>query len=93
VFRALLSECYLAKGDAEQARAIAALALAIARTGSWAVAIGYAERAVGRLALATGKLDDAETALERARQTFADIEARAQVARSHLPLAEVRRAG
>jgi len=92
VFRALLCECYLARGDVEQARAIGELALDIARTGGWAVAIGYAERAVGRLALAVGKLDDAEAALERAVRTFADIEARAQVARSRLPLAEARAA-
>jgi DNA-binding SARP family transcriptional activator len=92
MFRALLCECYLARGDVESARAIGGLALDISRTGGWAVAIGYAERAVGRLALATGKLDDAEAALERAVRTFADIEARAQVARSRLPLAEARAA-
>ncbi|HUG35990.1 MAG TPA: hypothetical protein VML54_03510, partial [Candidatus Limnocylindrales bacterium] len=92
VFRALLCECYLARGDVEHARAIGDLALDISRTGGWAVAIGYAERAVGRLALATGQLDDAEAALERAGRTFADVEARAQVARSRLPLAEARAA-
>jgi tetratricopeptide (TPR) repeat protein len=92
VFRALLSECHLARGDAGQARALGELALDIARTGGWAVAIGYAERAAGRLALATGKLDEAEAALERALATFAGVEALAQVARTRLPLAEVRAA-
>ena len=92
MFRALLSEAYLAKDDVEQARAIGEQALDIARTGGWGVAIGYAERAVGRLALTLGKLDDAEAALERSIRTFADVEARAQVARSHLPLAELRAA-
>ena len=92
MFRALLSEAYLAKDDREHARAIGAQALAIARAGGWGVAIGYAERAVGRLALTLGELDDAEAALERAVRTFADIEARAQVARSHVLLAELRAA-
>lgn len=92
VFRALLSEAYLANNNIERARAIGEQALDIARTGGWTVAVGYAERAVGRLALATGKLEDAEAALERALRTFLDIEARAQVARSHLPLAEARAA-
>ncbi|MGH7333400.1 MAG: hypothetical protein ACREKS_11810, partial [Candidatus Rokuibacteriota bacterium] len=92
VFRALLSEAYLVENDVERARAVGEQALDIARTGGFPVAVGYAERAVGRLALATGKLGDAEAALERARQTFLDIEARAQAARSHLPLAEVRAA-
>ena len=92
MFRALLSEAYLVENDIEQARAVGEQALDIARTGGFPVAVGYAERAVGRLALATGKLGDAEAALERARQTFLDIEARAQAARSQLPLAEVRAA-
>jgi len=92
VFRALLCEAYLAENDLERARAIGEQALDIARTGGFPVAVGYAERAVGRLALATGKFQDAEAALERARRTFLDSEARAQAARSHLPLAEARAA-
>jgi DNA-binding SARP family transcriptional activator len=90
--RALLSEAYLEGNDLERAGGVGEQALAIARAGGWGVAIGYAERAMGRLAVAVGKLDDAEAALEHAMQTFADIEARAQVARSHLPLAELRAA-
>ncbi len=88
----MLSEAYLAENDLEQARVIGEQALDIARTGGFPVAIGYAERAVGRLALANGRLEEAEAALKQARQTFLDIEARAQVARSYLPLAEARAA-
>jgi DNA-binding SARP family transcriptional activator len=89
---ALLSEAYLAANDVDRARAVGEEALEIARNGGWPVAIGYAERAMGRLALAMGKLDEAETALEHAVRTFAEAEARAQVARSQVPLGELRAA-
>jgi exonuclease VII small subunit len=90
MFRALLSEAYLAKGDAGRAGDLGAQALAIARAGGWGVAIGYAERAVGRVALAAGQLDEAEAAINRSLSTFAEGEALAQAARSRLPLAEIR---
>ena len=92
MFRALLSEAYLAKGDAGRAGDLGAQALAIARAGGWGVAIGYAERAVGRVALAAGQLDEAEAAVNRSLSTFAEGEALAQAARSRLPLAEIRAA-
>ena len=89
LFRAILSEAYLAGGDVERARKVADEALAIADAGGWSVAIGYAARAMGRVALATGRFDDAEAALERAQRTFAAGEARAQAARSQWSLAEL----
>ncbi len=92
MFGALLGEAHLMAGDVERARASAEEALAITRAGGWGVAVGYAERAVGRVALATGRLEDAEAALERALLTFAAIEARAQVARTRMVLAELRAA-
>jgi DNA-binding SARP family transcriptional activator len=92
MFRAILSEAYLAAGDVERARKVAEEALAIADAGGWSVAVGYAARAAGRVALATGRLDDAEAAFERAQRTFAAGEARAQAARSRWSLAELRAA-
>jgi DNA-binding SARP family transcriptional activator len=92
MYRALLGEAHLIAGDVERARDAAEEALAIARAGGWPVAIGYAERAVGRIALTTGRLDEAEGALERALLTFAASEARAQAARTRVVLAEVRAA-
>jgi tetratricopeptide (TPR) repeat protein len=92
MLRALLGEARLIAGDVERARVSGEEALAIAREGAWPVAIGYAERALGRVALAAGRLEDAEGALERALLTFAAIEARAQVARTRVILAEVRAA-
>ena len=85
----LLAEVHLAAGRPEQAQAVAAEALTVARKGAWPVAIGYAERALGRVELAHGRLADAEPHLASALQTFTAIEAHAQVARSRLPLGEL----
>lgn len=87
--RATLAEAYLDHGDRARAHDVAAAALPVATAGGWAVAIGYAARAIARCALAAGKLEDAETAARQALRTFADSDARAQVARSRLTLAEI----
>ena len=92
MLRALLGEALLAAGHLERAHAAATEALSIARAGGWLVAVGYAERATGRIALKEGRLDDAEAALEESLRTFATIEARAQVAHSRVALAELRAA-
>jgi len=87
--RALLSEAFLTKGDLARAQALGANALSIAAAGGWPVAIGYAARAVGRIALAAGKPDEADAAARQALRTFAECEALAQLARSRLGLAEI----
>jgi tetratricopeptide (TPR) repeat protein len=89
LLRAMLAEAYLAASDLERAGKVGANALQITRAGGWPVAIGYAERVLGRIALGAGQLDDAERALEAAVRTFAGSETRAQVGRSQLPLAEL----
>jgi tetratricopeptide (TPR) repeat protein len=89
MLRALLAETHLGAGHVEAAHPIAAEALAVAYKGGWPIAIAYAERAVGRVALAAGRLDEAERALRAALDTFTAIEARAQAARSRLPLGEL----
>src|SRR5207247_9593609 len=77
------------RGDVATADEMATQALASGTEGGWAVSIGYAARALARAALAAGKLDEAESAIREAVRTFAECEARAQVARSRLVLAEV----
>jgi tetratricopeptide (TPR) repeat protein len=88
-FTALLSDACLRSGEIEQARDLAAKALAVSTAGGWPVSLGYAERTVGRVALAAGKLDEAEVFFRRALQTFLSVDARCQVARCHLILADV----
>jgi tetratricopeptide (TPR) repeat protein len=92
ILRAVLGEAQLSAGDVALARASVEEALAITRAGGWPVAVGYAERAMGRVALAQGRLEEAGAALERALLTFAASEARAQVARTRVVLAELRAA-
>ena len=89
MLRALLAETHLGAGHVEAAHAIVTEALEVAHKGGWAIAIAYAERARGRVALAAGRLDEAERALRAALDTFTAIEARAQAARSRLPLGEL----
>jgi tetratricopeptide (TPR) repeat protein len=89
MLRALVAEAQLAAGQVEPAHANAAEALTVARKGGWPVAIGYAERALGRVELARGRFGEAETLLSAALDRFTAIEARAQAARSRLPLGEL----
>jgi len=86
---AILAEAYLMHGDAARAHDTAASALALAADGGWPVAIGYSQRAVGRVALAAGKLDDAERMLGAAVRTFTDCGAVVLLARARLVMAEL----
>jgi DNA-binding SARP family transcriptional activator len=85
---ALLSEAYLTKGEVARAHALATSAHATAVAGGFSVAVGYAERATALVAMARGERDEGETGLRRTIQTFASVDARCQVARSRLALAE-----
>ena len=89
---ASLSEAYLLRGDVERAGTLARKALGAAAEGGWDVAVGYAERAMGRVAQATGDLAGAHDHATRALDVFSSTDARFQVARTRLLLAEVCRA-
>jgi DNA-binding SARP family transcriptional activator len=86
---ALLSEAYLTKGEVQRAHDLATRACAIAPASGFSVAVGYAERATALVAIARGERDQGEARLRCAIQTFASVDARCQVARSRLALAEV----
>jgi tetratricopeptide (TPR) repeat protein len=86
---ALLSEAYLTKGEVERAHELAGRAHAAAVAGGFSVAVGYAERATALVAMARGERNEGEARLRRAIQTFAAVDARCQVARSRLALAEM----
>jgi tetratricopeptide (TPR) repeat protein len=88
-FASMLSEAYLAKGETDRARDCASGALTAATAGGLPVAIGYAECAAGRVALADGKLDEAEAALRHALQRFVAVDARYEVARARVAVAEL----
>jgi tetratricopeptide (TPR) repeat protein/energy-coupling factor transporter ATP-binding protein EcfA2 len=86
---ALLSDALRVDGQIDRAAELAGRALAVSTAGAWFVAVGYAYRARGRIALASGKLEDAEVAQRQSLETFEKIDARCQVARARLDLAEV----
>jgi DNA-binding SARP family transcriptional activator len=88
--RALLAEAALLRGAGRDALGLAEDAHAVARAGGWGVAVGYAERALGRALATAGRLHEAEAAVDRSIGAFAAIEAGAQLARSHLVAAELR---
>src|SRR5262249_4832704 len=79
-----LAECYLLAGDAERARDVARKALDLSTAVDYIVGVGYAERALGRVGHARGQLAEAEAHLQRARATFASIEASYHLARTHI---------
>jgi tetratricopeptide (TPR) repeat protein len=89
---ALLSDALRVDGQMERAADLAGRALAVSTAGGWSVPVGYAYRALGRIALASGKLEDAESAQRQSIETFEKVDARCQVARSRLDLAEVLKA-
>jgi hypothetical protein len=84
-----LAECYQLAGDAERARDVARRALELSRSVDYIVGVAYAERALGRIAHARGQLVEVDAHLERARSTFASIEASYHLARTHLDLARL----
>jgi tetratricopeptide (TPR) repeat protein len=84
-----LGEARLTLGEVDAARELAEAAVRAARAGGYAVPLGSARRLLGRVLRAEGRLDDAAFELGGALETFAASEARFEVARTHLDLAEV----
>jgi tetratricopeptide (TPR) repeat protein len=88
-FTAWLSEAYLLNGQIEKARELAVEGLELTRKIKYWWGVGLAQRALGRIAQASGALSDTETHLTEALQAFALIQARFEVGRIHLALAEL----
>jgi tetratricopeptide (TPR) repeat protein len=89
---AYLAEAHLARGEAHAARALALQAEASARALGFGYGLGVALRALGHVELAGGALDKALATDTAALETFAAIEARYEIAGTHLSLATVTRA-
>jgi hypothetical protein len=82
-----LGEAYCLQGQLVRARDLALQGLGTASDIGFGLGIGWAQRALGRIALANGALAGAATALQEALQTFTAMHARAEVARTSLDLA------
>jgi len=88
LYTTLLSEAHLLRGDLDTARALALQGLAIAGETPYRTGIAWAQRALGRIAQASGAWTEAEGYCQEALTTFAAMSARFEVGRTHLYLAE-----
>lgn len=86
---ALLSEAQLLAGDVGEAQRTAIDALSLAEASGMGVSAGLAQRALGRVALASNKLDDARMRLTQAFETFERSEMAFEAARTRLDLARL----
>lgn len=86
-FTVFLAEAYRQDGQLDLANNLAREGARLAQESSSLHGIGWAERALGRIAQARGALRDAEAHLGEALRTFVAVEARYEVARTHLDLA------
>jgi tetratricopeptide (TPR) repeat protein len=88
-FMSYLSEAQRLTGHVERAHELAFKALEIATDAEYPYGVGWAQRALGRSAQASGALAEAEAYLKAAFETFAAIQARFELSRTHLALAEL----
>jgi DNA-binding SARP family transcriptional activator len=84
-----LAGAYREMGRLAEARAAAGSALELGRQASFAWARAAAERELGRIALADRDRDGSRRHLDAARELFAAIPARIELARTHLDLAQL----
>jgi tetratricopeptide (TPR) repeat protein len=88
-YLALLAEANRMTGRAGRAAELAAHGLQISRDARYANGVGWAQRALGRLALQQPSFEEAQARLTDALHTFASVEARFEEARTHVALADV----
>jgi tetratricopeptide (TPR) repeat protein len=84
LYTTLLGEAHLLRGDLDTAHELALQGLAIAHETPYGLGTAWAQRALGRIALAAGSLAEAEAQLNQALATFAAMQARFEVGRTHL---------
>ena len=88
-YTVFLGEAQLLHGDLATARTLVSSGLDITREASYPTGVAWAQRTLGRIALASGELSEAQAHLNDALQTFRSIEAHFEVARTCLVLAEL----
>jgi predicted ATPase len=91
LYTTFLSEAHYLHGDLDQAQALACQGLAMAEAAQYRVGIGWAQRALGKIARARGTLAEAAQLLGQALTGFTALPAHFEAARTHLLLAELAR--
>jgi ATP/maltotriose-dependent transcriptional regulator MalT len=89
MFTASLAEAYRLSGDASQAQSLAHRGLEISRGARYWFGVGYGQRVLARIARSADALDEAESELTEALETFQSIGAEFEVARVRLELADL----
>jgi tetratricopeptide (TPR) repeat protein len=88
-FLTLLGEAYLADGQLERAIERADQGFQLTTETRYLLGVGWGRRLFGRIARCRGRLPEAETHFDQACETFASIQARFELARTHLALADL----
>jgi predicted ATPase/class 3 adenylate cyclase len=88
-FKVLLGEAYRMNNQLEHAQDLAMQGLELARRIKYLWGIGLAQRTLGRVAHTSSNLTEAARHLQDARATFDAMEARYDLARTHLDLASL----
>lgn len=86
-FKTLLGEAYRVNQQLDQAHDLAQQGLELARRIEYQWGAALAQRTLGRIAHSRGNLAEARTYFQAARDTFASIHSRFELARTHLDLA------
>jgi tetratricopeptide (TPR) repeat protein len=84
-----LGEAQLLRGHLDIARDLAFRGLTLVSEEKYRAGVGWAQRTLGRIALAEGALAEAETRLQDALATFISMQARFEMGRTHLALSEL----
>jgi predicted ATPase/class 3 adenylate cyclase len=89
LYTTLAGELHLRRGDLDTARTLALQGLRLASETPYRTGTAWAQRTLGRIAQAAGALEEAEGCLTEALTIFAAMQARFEVGRTHLSLAEL----
>ena len=86
-FTVCLAEAHRLNGEIDKAHDLAIKGLSTTSEAKDLYGVGWAQRALGRIAQARGALPDAKTYLDQALEGFTSIDARYDVGRTHFDLA------
>jgi tetratricopeptide (TPR) repeat protein len=86
-FTTYLGEAYFLQGANDKAHDLVSHGLALAQDARFLQGVGWAQRTLGRIALARQSFPEADGHLHDALRTFTAMQARLEVARTHLDLA------